>query len=119
MPVDQQQIEAVITAEDDAASDVLQNIYSFINSDAYRYDGCGWYSRHPSTAHHAEGIPAETNIAPLREWCGVVHKQATQAEVALQDGKSGCLAFALQSHTCNSRQLLSTTKCLLFLPTQP
>lgn len=37
MPVDQQQIEAVILAEDDAASDVLQNIYSFINSDAYRY----------------------------------------------------------------------------------
>lgn len=37
MPVDQQQIEAVITAEDDAASDVLQNIYSFINSDAYRW----------------------------------------------------------------------------------
>ena len=36
MPIDQQQIESVITAEDDAASDVLQTIYAFINSDAYR-----------------------------------------------------------------------------------
>jgi hypothetical protein len=36
IPVDQQQIEAVINAEDDAATDVLQYIYSFINSDAYR-----------------------------------------------------------------------------------
>jgi hypothetical protein len=34
--VDLQQIESVITAEDDAASDVLQTIYSFLNSDAYR-----------------------------------------------------------------------------------
>jgi hypothetical protein len=35
--VDQQQIEAVINADDDAATDVLQYIYSFINSDAYRW----------------------------------------------------------------------------------
>lgn len=41
MPIDQQQIEAVITAEDDAASDVLQTIYAFINSDAYRWAAGG------------------------------------------------------------------------------
>lgn len=39
IPIDLQQIEAVITAEDDAASDVLQTIFSFINSDAYRCAG--------------------------------------------------------------------------------
>lgn len=36
IPIDQQQIQAIINAEDDAASDVLQSIYSFIHSDAYR-----------------------------------------------------------------------------------
>lgn len=40
IPVDQQQIESVISAEDDAASDVLQSIYSFINSEAYRCARC-------------------------------------------------------------------------------
>lgn len=46
IPVDQQQIEAVICADDDAASDVLQSIYSFLNSDAYR---CGVHSQYAST----------------------------------------------------------------------
>lgn len=36
IPIDQQQIDAIILAEDDAASDVLQAIYGFISSDAYR-----------------------------------------------------------------------------------
>lgn len=36
IPIDQQQIEAIINAEGDAASEVLQAIYSFINSDAYQ-----------------------------------------------------------------------------------
>lgn len=36
IPIDEQQIEAIILAEDDAASDVLQAIYAFISSDAYR-----------------------------------------------------------------------------------
>lgn len=33
IPVDQQQVEAIMTAEDDAASDVLQCIFSFISSE--------------------------------------------------------------------------------------
>jgi hypothetical protein len=36
IPVDQQMIEAVINAEGEAASEVLQTLYTFINSDAYR-----------------------------------------------------------------------------------
>jgi hypothetical protein len=35
IPVDSQLVEAVITAEGDAASDLLQLLYAFINSDAY------------------------------------------------------------------------------------
>jgi hypothetical protein len=40
IPIDQQQIEAIMTAEDDAASDALQAIYAFISSDAYRHGAC-------------------------------------------------------------------------------
>jgi hypothetical protein len=36
IPIEQQQIEAIINADGDAASEVLQAIYSFINSEAYR-----------------------------------------------------------------------------------
>lgn len=36
IPIEQQQVEAIINAEGDAASEVLQAIYSFINSEAYR-----------------------------------------------------------------------------------
>uniref|UniRef100_A0A383WH49 Calponin-homology (CH) domain-containing protein n=1 Tax=Tetradesmus obliquus TaxID=3088 RepID=A0A383WH49_TETOB len=36
IPIEQQQVEAIINAEGDAASEVLQAVYSFINSEAYR-----------------------------------------------------------------------------------
>jgi hypothetical protein len=35
IPVEAHQVEAVMAAEDDAASDLLQLLYAFLNSDAF------------------------------------------------------------------------------------
>ena len=55
IPVEPALMEAVMTAEGDAASEMLQQIYAYINSDAFRCatDRPPAHFRAPSTWHHS------------------------------------------------------------------